>query len=66
MPPGEVGQICYKGPQVFLGYLGDEESTKKTIAFKKRTTWNQGNEAGKLQKNCGLKAVGTPELTRGS
>jgi acyl-CoA synthetase (AMP-forming)/AMP-acid ligase II len=30
--PGEVGEICFKGPQVFLGYLGDEESTKKTVS----------------------------------
>ena len=27
----EVGEICFSGPQVFLGYLGDEENTKKTI-----------------------------------
>jgi acyl-CoA synthetase (AMP-forming)/AMP-acid ligase II len=30
-PPGEVGEICLSGPQVFLGYLNDEENTKKTI-----------------------------------
>ncbi|MFX0210002.1 MAG: class I adenylate-forming enzyme family protein, partial [Candidatus Hodarchaeota archaeon] len=30
--PGEEGEICFSGPQVFLGYLGDEESTKKTIS----------------------------------
>ena len=30
--PGEVGEICFSGPQVFLGYLGDEENTKKTIS----------------------------------
>ena len=29
---GEVGEICFSGPQVFLGYLGDEENTKKTIS----------------------------------
>lgn len=29
---GEVGEICFSGPQIFLGYLGDEESTKKTIS----------------------------------
>ncbi len=30
--PGEVGEICFSGPQVFLGYLGDEENTKRTIS----------------------------------
>jgi len=30
--PGDVGEICFSGPQVFLGYLGDEENTKKTIS----------------------------------
>ncbi len=31
--PGEVGEICFSGPQVFLGYLNDEENTKKTISI---------------------------------
>ncbi|WP_455141929.1 class I adenylate-forming enzyme family protein [Candidatus Hodarchaeum mangrovi] len=30
--PGEVGEICFSGPQVFLGYLDDEENTRKTIS----------------------------------
>jgi acyl-CoA synthetase (AMP-forming)/AMP-acid ligase II len=29
---GEVSEICFSGPQVFLGYLDDEENTKKTIS----------------------------------
>jgi acyl-CoA synthetase (AMP-forming)/AMP-acid ligase II len=31
-PEGEVGEICFSGPQVFLGYLGDEENTKKVVS----------------------------------
>ena len=31
-PEGEVGEICFSGPQVFLGYLGDEQNTKKVIS----------------------------------
>ena len=31
-PKGEVGNICFKGPQVFVGYLNDPESTAKTIS----------------------------------
>jgi acyl-CoA synthetase (AMP-forming)/AMP-acid ligase II len=29
---GEVGEICFSGPQVFLGYMNDEENTRKTIS----------------------------------
>nr|MBC8181796.1 acyl--CoA ligase [candidate division KSB1 bacterium] len=31
-PKGEIGDICFSGPQVFLGYLNDEENTRKTIS----------------------------------
>ncbi|MBN1615411.1 MAG: long-chain fatty acid--CoA ligase, partial [Deltaproteobacteria bacterium] len=29
---GEIGEICFSGPQIFLGYLGDAENTAKTIS----------------------------------
>jgi fatty-acyl-CoA synthase len=29
---GEIGEICFSGPQIFLGYLGDEENTRKTVS----------------------------------
>jgi acyl-CoA synthetase (AMP-forming)/AMP-acid ligase II len=32
LPKGEIGEICYKGPQTFLGYFGKEEETKKTLS----------------------------------
>ena len=28
---GEIGEICYTGPQTFLGYFGKEEETRKTL-----------------------------------
>jgi fatty-acyl-CoA synthase len=31
-PKGEVGEICFSGPQIFLGYLGDPENTAKTVS----------------------------------
>jgi len=31
-PKGEIGEICFSGPQVFLGYLGDRANTAKTVS----------------------------------
>ncbi len=32
MAPGEIGEICFEGPQVFLGYLNDPKKTAETIS----------------------------------
>ena len=32
MEKGKIGEICYSGPQIFLGYLNDDENTRKTIS----------------------------------
>ncbi len=29
--PGEIGEVCFTGPQVFLGYLDDPEATARTV-----------------------------------
>lgn len=29
---GEVGEICFSGDQIFLGYLNDQENTRKTVS----------------------------------
>jgi len=32
VPDGEVGSICFKGPQTFLGYVNNDEATRKTVS----------------------------------
>lgn len=32
LPAGEIGHVCFRGPQTFAGYVGDEEATRRTIS----------------------------------
>jgi acyl-CoA synthetase (AMP-forming)/AMP-acid ligase II len=32
LPPGEIGHLCFRGPQTFLGYVNDPEATTKAIS----------------------------------
>ncbi|PKL15746.1 MAG: long-chain fatty acid--CoA ligase [Spirochaetae bacterium HGW-Spirochaetae-5] len=32
LPAGEIGEICFAGPQIFLGYYKDEENTVKAVS----------------------------------
>jgi acyl-CoA synthetase (AMP-forming)/AMP-acid ligase II len=32
LPDGEVGDVCFEGPQVFLGYVNDPDATARTIS----------------------------------
>jgi len=32
VPAGEIGEVCFEGPQVFLGYMHDPEATARTIS----------------------------------
>jgi len=31
LPPGEAGEICFSGPQVFIGYVGNPEAYRQTV-----------------------------------
>ncbi len=32
LPSGEIGHVCFRGPQTFLGYVNDAAATAKTIS----------------------------------
>jgi fatty-acyl-CoA synthase len=32
LPAGEVGEVCFRGPQTFLGYVNDPPATARTIS----------------------------------
>jgi acyl-CoA synthetase (AMP-forming)/AMP-acid ligase II len=32
LPEGEIGHICFHGPQTFLGYLNDPDATARTVS----------------------------------
>ncbi len=32
VPAGQVGHVCFRGPQTFLGYVGNEEATRATLS----------------------------------
>jgi len=58
-PPGEVGEVCFSGPQVFLGYLNDPESTALTVS-------SDGvcytGDLGSYDQERGLRFVGRAKL----
>jgi acyl-CoA synthetase (AMP-forming)/AMP-acid ligase II len=32
LPEGEIGHLCFRGPQTFLGFVNDSEATARTIS----------------------------------
>lgn len=54
-PAGELGEICFSGPQVFLGYVNDEANTKKTIS---KDGWLYTGDMGSYTEDKGLQISG--------
>jgi long-chain acyl-CoA synthetase len=47
LPPGEVGELCIRGPQVMLGYWNRPEETGKTL----RDGWLHTGDIAKVDEN---------------
>ncbi|MGI9277946.1 MAG: acyl-CoA synthetase [Endozoicomonas sp.] len=47
LPTGEVGEICLRGPNVMMGYLGMEETTQTTL----RNGWLHTGDGGRLDED---------------
>jgi acyl-CoA synthetase (AMP-forming)/AMP-acid ligase II len=58
-PRGEVGEVCFSGPQIFLGYLNDPGATAKAVS---KDGWLYTGDLGALTGK-GLKLAGRSKLT---
>jgi len=47
LPPGQIGNICFQGPQTFLGYINDPAATAATIS---RDGWLYTGDLGFLDE----------------
>ena len=45
---GEIGHVCFRGPQTFLGYVNDPEATAATLA---RDGWLYTGDMGRLDEH---------------
>ena len=55
LPPGEVGELCIRGPQVMKGYYKKPEETKKILS---EDGWLNTGDLGILTHNGELKIIG--------
>lgn len=58
VPKGEIGEICFSGPQVFLGYVNDLDNTRKTIS---KDGWCYTGDLGSYDEK-GLHLTGRQKL----
>lgn len=47
-PPGEIGHICFQGPQNFLGYVNDPDSTARSLS---RDGWLYTGDMGYMDEH---------------
>jgi len=54
MPPGEIGHVCFRGPQTFLGYVNDPDATAAALAG---DGWLYTGDMGVMEEH-GLRLAG--------
>jgi len=59
LAPGEEGEVCFSGPQVFLGYLGDPQATARAIS---RDGVLYTGDVGSYTRERGLRLHGRAKL----
>ena len=55
VPTGQAGEAWSRGPNTFIGYLGDEETTRRTIDAER---WCRSGDLAVLREDGCLKIVG--------
>ena len=55
VPTGQPGEAWSRGPNTFIGYLGDEETTRRTIDAER---WCRSGDLAVLREDGSLKIVG--------
>jgi fatty-acyl-CoA synthase len=58
-PRGEIGEICFSGPQIFLGFLNDPGATAKAVS---KDGWCYTGDLGSWSEK-GLRLAGRSKLT---
>jgi long-chain acyl-CoA synthetase len=49
--PQPRGEVCYRGPSIFLGYYKDDEKTKEALD---EDGWLHSGDIGKIRANGSL------------
>ena len=55
VPYGEVGEVCFRGYHIMLGYYGDEEATAKTVD---KNGWLYSGDLGTMDEKGYLRITG--------
>ena len=55
VPFGEVGEVCFRGYHIMVGYYGDDEATAKTID---KNGWLYSGDLGTMDENGYLRITG--------
>ena len=55
LPAGSIGHVCFRGPQTFLGYVGNPQATRDTVSS---DGWLYTGDMGSYTDAAGLRLHG--------